>query len=120
MSDATLFRFISSYRGEIDYRHTVSGRRYRVLFDDPLRRPQATDGLPVGADVAGEWHRYRLAARAEDVAWFRRRPGIDHQAVIEQLAAGYPDLDPLTDADIYDLHDMPPSSDAELPQRARP
>ena len=48
MSDATLFRFISSYRDEIDFRHTASGRRYRVYLHDPARRPNPTDGLPVG------------------------------------------------------------------------
>ena len=113
MSDATLFRFISSYRNEIDYRHTASGRRYRILTGDPLRRPQPTDGLPTGAEVVEEWHRYRLASRDADIAWFRRRPGIDHQAVVEQLVASYPDLDPVTHDDIYDLDDDPA-------ERARP
>ena len=46
MSDATLFRFISSYRDEIDFRHTASGRRYRVSVHDSARRPHPTDGLP--------------------------------------------------------------------------
>ena len=120
MSDATLFRFISSYRDEIDFRHTASGRRYRVHLHDPARRPNPTDGLPIGADVTGEWHRYRIAARNEDVAWFRRRPGIDHQAVVEQLAASYPDLEPLTHADIYDPDEMHPPGDPDFPERARP
>ena len=64
MSDATLFRFISSYRDELDFRHTASGRRYRVSVHDPARRPHPSDGLPIGAEVTGEWHRYRIAARA--------------------------------------------------------
>jgi hypothetical protein len=114
VSDATLFRFISSYRDKLDFRHTVSGRRYRVYLHDPARRPNPTDGLPIGADVAGEWRRYRIAARNEDVAWFRRRPGIDHQAVVEQLAASYPDLGPLTHADIYEHDEMQPSGDADV------
>jgi len=79
-----------------------------------------TDGLPIGADVTGAWHRYRIAARNEDVAWFRRRPGIDHQAVVEQLAATYRDLEPLTRADIYDPDEMHPSGDPDFPERARP
>jgi len=118
VSDATLFRFISSYRDEIDFRHTASGGRYRVCLRDPARRPNPTDGLPT--DVTGEWHRHRIAARNLDVAWFRRRPSIDHQAVVEQLAASYPDLEPLTHADIYDPDEMHPPGDPDLPERARP
>jgi hypothetical protein len=120
VSDATLFNFISSYRGELDFRHTASGRRFRGYVHDPGRRPHPTDGLPIGADVTEEWRRYRVAARNEDVAWFRRRPGLDHQAVVELLAATYPDLEPLTDADIYDPDEMQPSGDADVPERARP
>ena len=109
----------------VDYRHTASGT--------PLSRPPTTrsgaQSPPtdfLSGPTSWEWHRYRLAARAEDVAWFRRRPGIDHQAVVEQLAAGYPDLDPLTHDDIYDLDDPPPAGensrnepDHERPRRHR-
>ena len=54
MSDATLFRFISSYRDELDFRHTASGRRFRVYVHDPGRRPNPTDGLPIGPGVTAE------------------------------------------------------------------
>ena len=116
MSDATLFRFISSYRDEIDFRHTASGRRLRVYVHDPDRRPNPTDSLPIEADVTEQWHRYRVAARNEDVAWFRCRRGIDHPAVVELLTTTYSDLEPLTHADIYDSDEMQPSGDADVPE----
>jgi hypothetical protein len=87
-----------------------------VYVHDAGRRPNPTDGLSIGADVTEEWLRYRVAARNEDVAWFRRRRGIDHPAVVELLAATYPDLEPLTHADVYDCDEMQPSGDADVPE----
>jgi hypothetical protein len=82
------FTFISSYRGEHDYRRRADGRRYRVRNDDPLRMPTATDGGTIDATVWGEWHAYRIAERAAFIAWCEAK-GYDPQPI---AAEGWPEL----------------------------
>jgi hypothetical protein len=71
VSDATLFRFISSSRDEIDFRHTASARHYRVHLHDPARRPNPSDGLPIGTEVTGDLA-LRIQARPELVPVYER------------------------------------------------
>jgi hypothetical protein len=90
---ADLFRFVSCYAGEADYRHLATGQRYRVCTDDPtatLRSPYA-DLIPPA--VLEDWREYRRRERAEFVAWTdRRRDTIGADIVAQVLAQSYPDV----------------------------
>jgi len=94
MNDAALFTFISSYRGEHDHRRAVDGRRYRYGITDPTRTIGATDGRPVPTDAVAEWRRYRIAQRAEFLAWIEDRiaRGLDPGAVDELVTDAWPEL----------------------------
>jgi hypothetical protein len=90
------FTFISSYRGEHDYRRRADGKRYRMFINDPSRTLFSTESDAYApADALAEWRAFRLAERVELHAWCVRK-GLEPEDIAACLADGFPELPPFT------------------------
>jgi hypothetical protein len=85
------FRFVSSYRGESDYRHTATGARWRVNHADPARLYDQFPERPAPAELLAEWHAFRITQARDLARW------ADGRGIPADLRAHFPDV---TDAEI--------------------
>jgi hypothetical protein len=71
MSARPVFSFLSTYRGEHDYRHLPTGRRIR--YNQTTGRTTSTDGMPLDAATVAALTAHRAAELAEQLAWLTAR-----------------------------------------------
>ena len=87
MSSTSLYRFVSSYRGESDYVRRADGRRYRVEHAAPAVIIDAATWQPV-PELAADWHAHRVEELADLTAWLRRRGW----TLADDIRAMFPDV----------------------------